>query len=181
MARKNTRKSRLLSLILRHKPETVGLTLDESGWLEVDVLLQALAVHGKSMSRSELESIVADNDKKRFAFSDDGSRIRAVQGHSLDIDLGLRRGRPPAVLYHGTVGKFLGLIMREGLKPMERHHVHLSADRETAFKVGSRRGAAVILEIDARRMAEDGKEFFLSENGVWLTESVEPEYLTPQA
>jgi putative RNA 2'-phosphotransferase len=178
MSRKATQKSRLLSLILRHKPETVGVTLDSEGWVEIDVLLAALAARGNGMSRSSLESVVASNDKKRFAISDDGTRIRAVQGHSVQVDLGLRKAIPPKTLYHGTVDRFMDAIQEDGLKPMTRHHVHLSADRHTAFKVGSRRGKAVILEVDAARMADDGQEFFLSENGVWLTELVEPGYLT---
>ena len=177
MSNKLTQKSRFLSLVLRHKPQTIGVTLDGCGWVEIDSLLKAMAAHGKGMSRSELESVVANNDKKRFAISDDGKRIRAVQGHSVDVDLNLKRGHPPDTLYHGTVERFLKPILREGLKPMDRHHVHLSPDRRTAFKVGSRRGKAVILEVDARRMTDDRMEFFVSDNGVWLVDRVPPEYL----
>lgn len=178
MSKKKNHKSKLLSLILRHRPETVGLNLDSAGWVDIDVLLKALAAHGKPMSRADLESVVVDNDKKRFSISDDGTRIRAAQGHSVAVDLELRPGRPPATLYHGTVQRFVDAILREGLKPMKRHHVHLSPDRNTAFKVGSRRGKPVILEVQARRMVDDGKEFFVSDNGVWLTDRVEPEYLS---
>ncbi|MCA9777369.1 MAG: RNA 2'-phosphotransferase [Candidatus Eremiobacteraeota bacterium] len=170
-------KSKLLSLILRHKPETVGLTLDPQGWVEIETLLQALTLHRKGMSRATLDLVVAENDKARFSISEDGQRIRAVQGHSLSVDLELRRASPPSSLFHGTVARFLDKILSEGLKPMARHHVHLSADRHTAFKVGSRRGSAVILEIDAKAMVAQEREFFLSENGVWLTDSVEPEFL----
>lgn len=172
------KRSRLLSLILRHKPETVGLTLDENGWVEVSELLAALSRNGTPLTRRELERVVSENDKKRFAFSPDGSKIRASQGHSVTVDLDLREAHPPELLYHGTVEKFLASILQKGLLPGGRHHVHLSQDRSTAFKVGSRRGNAIILEVHARQMKEDGHRFFLSDNGVWLTDSVPVEYLT---
>lgn len=172
-----TQRSRFLSLVLRHHPEKAGLTLDEAGWVEVTDLLRGLAKAGHPLTRTELEQLVQDNDKKRFALSGDGQRIRASQGHSVAVDLGLQPAQPPRILYHGTVAKFLGSILTQGLRPKERHHVHLSADRNTAFKVGSRRGRAVILEIDTVNMASQGHVFYLSANGVWLTEAVPAAFL----
>ncbi len=176
----NTRmakRSRFLSLVLRHRPEAAGIQLDEAGWVEVSRLLVGLAAAGHPISQKELEHLVRDNDKQRFAFSDDGRRIRANQGHSVEVSLDLKAAIPPQVLYHGTVAKFLEPIFAEGLRAGKRHHVHLSADRHTAFKVGSRRGAAVILEVDARHMSEQGYAFYLSANGVWLTDSVPVAFL----
>ena len=129
------------------------------------------------MSREELERLVRESDKQRYAFSTDGTKIRANQGHSVPVDLRLPPAEPPATLYHGTVEKFMASIESVGLTAQARHHVHLSADRHTAFKVGSRRGKVVMLEIDARAMRQAGHEFFVSDNGVWLTESVPPAYL----
>jgi putative RNA 2'-phosphotransferase len=169
--------SRFLSLVLRHQPEELGIELDDAGWVDVDVLLTALAAHGRKTSRQELERIVATNNKQRFAFSDDGARIRASQGHSVDVELGYVASQPPAILYHGTVARFLESIRHQGLDKRSRHHVHLSATIETAINVGGRRGPPVILEVAAARMAIAGHAFFVSENGVWLTESVPPEFL----
>ena len=178
---KHVKVSKFLSLVLRHKPETIGLPLDEEGWADVDELLQKMAAHGRRVTRAVLDEVVANNNKKRFAFSEDGDRIRASQGHSIMVDLGLKSTEPPGVLFHGTVGRFLGQIMAEGLKPGQRQHVHLSKDRETAVIVGSRRGQAVVLEVDAAAMVEAGHEFFESANGVWLTDHVPPEFLQPTA
>ncbi len=179
MGKKSTaRASRFLSYVLRHHPESVGLQLDSEGWVEVDALLIALKRHGRGMSRVILEQIVASNDKQRFCFSSDGARIRANQGHSVKVDLGLAPASPPSLLYHGTVQGFLDQILAQGLKPIQRHHVHLSSDRETARKVGARRGRPVILEVRARAMEEAGHPFFCSENGVWLTDLVPPDFLT---
>jgi putative RNA 2'-phosphotransferase len=170
--------SRFLSLVLRHKPETIGIKLDKAGWVDVDMLLSQLAKHNKIVTREELESIVAENDKKRYVLSEDGLRIRAAQGHSLDVDLGLKSQVPLLVLYHGTVERFLGSIKKEGLQKMSRHHVHLSKDMETATKVGTRRGEAIILEVAAKHMHNDGHKFFISDNGVWLTDHVPVSYIT---
>jgi putative RNA 2'-phosphotransferase len=162
--------SKYLSRHLRHDPGRIGIELDEHGWVDVDVLLKALADRNFQVTREELEEVVARNDKQRFALRD--GRIRANQGHTVDVDLDLSPVVPPPVLYHGTAGGFVATIRDEGLKPMDRHHVHLSPDRETAIKVGSRRGKPVVLAIDARRMAGEGYTFYKSENGVWLTEYV---------
>ncbi|MEC3981754.1 RNA 2'-phosphotransferase [Amycolatopsis sp. H20-H5] len=177
-AKNRTRVSKRLSLHLRHAPREIGLTLEPGGWIGVDTLLTALAAHGLRLTRAELEEVVTGNDKRRFAFDERGERIRASQGHSVDVDLALPTAEPPAVLYHGTVDRFLAAILREGLRPMKRHAVHLSTSVETATTVGARRGKPVLLSIDARAMTEAGHEFQLSANGVWLTAAVPPEYLS---
>ncbi|MFC1409055.1 RNA 2'-phosphotransferase [Streptacidiphilus sp. N1-12] len=170
--------SRHLSLVLRHNPGSIGVTLDPAGWVDVSVLLAALAAHGRRLSRAELDEVVAENDKQRFAFDDSGTRIRASQGHSVDVDLGYTDSEPPARLFHGTHPGALDQIRREGLRPMNRHEVHLSPDPETATRVGARRGRPVVLTVDAARMAADGHRFRVSANGVWLTDAVPPEYLS---
>ncbi|MEU6737422.1 RNA 2'-phosphotransferase [Streptomyces physcomitrii] len=167
--------SKYLSLHLRHQPERIGLVLDEAGWVEIDALLAAAAAHGFRLSRAELDQVVAANDKQRFAV--DGTRIRASQGHSIPVDLGLSPSVPPGPLYHGTVDHHLPAIRAEGLRPMDRHDVHLSPDRETATRVGARRGRPVILTVDAPAMHAAGHEFRRSANGVWLTAAVPPSYL----
>ncbi len=169
--------SKFLSLVLRHKPEEIGITLDPDGWTDVGELLEAMRRHGRGISRETLDEVVATNDKKRFALSPDGLRIRASQGHSVEVDLGLQPVEPPEVLYHGTVERFLASIRGQGLLKGNRQHVHLSADRATAEKVGLRRGKPVVLVVESGRMHQAGREFFLSANGVWLTDSVPPEYL----
>ena len=173
-----TRRSRLLSLVLRHQPEVIELQLDERGWTRIDHLLEQLAAHGNPTTRTELEQIVTDNDKQRFTFSEDGHRIRANQGHSIPIDLHLPPATPPDILYHGTATRFLTSIMAEGLRPGSRQHVHLSLDRNTATAVGNRHGRAIILTVDAASMVAAGHVFFVSKNGVWLTDSVPREFLT---
>ncbi|MFC5752694.1 RNA 2'-phosphotransferase [Actinomadura rugatobispora] len=170
--------SKYLSKHLRHQPERIGLTLDPAGWTDVDDLLRAAAAHRFPITRDELDHVVAANDKRRFAFDDTGERIRANQGHSIPVDLGLPVTEPPPVLYHGTAGPALSEIRRDGLRPMRRHAVHLSPDRETATRVGARRGRPVILTIDAAGMAAAGHEFRVSTNGVWLVDIVPPEFLT---
>lgn len=169
--------SKLMSLVLRHKPEHLGLQLDENGWVEVDQLLAAMSREGLQVDIPLLEEVVRENDKQRFSFSEDRLRIRANQGHSVEVDVELAQKIPPATLLHGTVEKFLDLIRESGLKKMSRQHVHLSADLETASKVGSRRGKPVILQVDAEAMSENGHVFYLSANGVWLTEHVPPQFL----
>ncbi|WP_330458761.1 RNA 2'-phosphotransferase [Streptomyces sp. NBC_00820] len=167
--------SKYLSKHLRHQPERIGLTLDAAGWVEIDTLIAAALAHGFRFTREELDHVVAANDKRRFAI--DGSRIRASQGHSVSVDLGLPPTAPPPYLYHGTVAAALESIRAAGLKPMSRHDVHLSADRETATRVGARRGRPVVLAVDAGAMHRDGHVFQVSANGVWLTRAVPPRYL----
>lgn len=169
--------SKLLSYLLRHRPDSVGLVLDAQGWTEVEALLAALQAHGKAIDRALLARVVAANDKQRFAISADGLRIRASQGHSVAIDLGLSPALPPELLYHGTASRFLKAIMASGLRPGARRHVHLSADVETARRVGARHGFPAVLKVDAARMHADGLVFYLSDNGVWLTQAVAPRYL----
>ncbi|HJP77130.1 MAG TPA: RNA 2'-phosphotransferase [Pseudonocardiaceae bacterium] len=169
----NIRISKKLALYLRHAPEKIGLNLDEAGWADVEDILAALRI-----TRAELDDVVATNDKQRFAFSEDGAKIRASQGHSIPVELDLPRQTPPAVLYHGTVARFLDAILRDGLRPMNRHHVHLSATIDTALKVGARRGKPVVLVVDAAAMDADGVPFWLSANGVWLTDHVPPRHLS---
>jgi len=171
------RTSKFLSLILRHEPEQVGLQLDEAGWVAVDELLQAVNRHGISLAREQLDHIVATSEKKRFAFSDDGLRIRANQGHSVEVELGYAPATPPDLLYHGTPEKFVATIRREGLLKMQRHHVHLSADKATTLKVGARRGRPVLLTIRAGDMHPAGHVFYRSANNVWLVDHVPPEFI----
>ncbi len=179
--KQRTKTSKFLSLVLRHEPERIGLTLDAAGWAEVDALLTALRHHGHAITRAELEEVVATNEKKRFAFSDDGRRIRASQGHSVEVELGYAPQTPPEQLYHGTATRFVSSILAEGLIKGERQHVHLSADRDTALKVGQRHGQPALFIVNAVRMQAAGHAFFRSENGVWLTEHVPVEFLELQA
>jgi putative RNA 2'-phosphotransferase len=169
--------SKFLSYILRHRPDSIDITLDENGWVDIDELLAAAQRHGKELSRARLEQIVATNDKKRFAVSDDGRYIRASQGHTVSVDLDLAPTVPPEFLYHGTVERFLDSIRSQGLIRGSRHHVHLSPDEATAQKVGSRRGKPVILIVEATRMHAAGHQFFRSDNNVWLTENVPARFL----
>ncbi|MFE0928252.1 RNA 2'-phosphotransferase [Streptomyces mutabilis] len=173
--RRTVKVSKYLSKHLRHQPERLGLTPDEAGWVEIDTLITAAAAHGFRFTREELDHVVATNDKQRFAV--EGTRIRASQGHSIEVDLGLPPATPPPYLYHGTVTRYLDAIRTEGLRPMNRHDVHLSSDRETATRVGARRGRPVVLSVDAAAMHHDGHVFHVSANGVWLTKAVPPRYL----
>lgn len=169
--------SKFLSLVLRHQPQKIGLTLDSAGWVNVQKLIAACNQYGVRMTLAELEAVVRDNDKQRFAFSEDGLRIRASQGHSIEVELDYEPAVPPPILYHGTVERFLALIKANGLVKGKRHHVHLSADVKTAENVGNRRGKAIVLEVLSGQMHEDGYAFFQSANGVWLTDAVPPQYL----
>jgi putative RNA 2'-phosphotransferase len=169
--------SKFLSLVLRHQPELIGLELDPQGWADVAELLDRAARHGKPITREQLEQAIATNDKQRFALSPDGTRIRANQGHSVEVDLGLVPQEPPELLYHGTARQFLEPIRAEGLVAGKRQHVHLSADVPTALKVGSRHGQPVPLTVRAGAMHRDGLAFYRSENGVWLTDNVPPEFI----
>lgn len=169
--------SKFMSLILRHNPGRVGIALDDSGWVDVSTLIDALNKNGKSVNEDVIREVVETNDKQRFTFSEDGKRIRANQGHSVSIDLKLEAQTPPEILYHGTATKNLASIKEKGLDKRNRQHVHLSADKVTATKVGQRHGKVVILVVRARAMVEAGYEFYLSKNGVWLTDSVPVEFI----
>ncbi|WP_370972429.1 RNA 2'-phosphotransferase [Amycolatopsis sp. cg9] len=170
--------SKRLARHLRHDPAALGLTLGPDGWVNVETLLGALRTHGLAITREQLDEVVETNNKRRFAFDETGIRIRASQGHSVAVDLGLPNTTPPPVLYHGTVPKFLDAIFHEGLRPMNRHAVHLSATTDTARTVAARRGKPVILRVGAAAMADAGHAFQVSANGVWLTAAVPPGYLT---
>ena len=165
--------SKRLARHLRHAPEEIGIQLSKDGWTDVTALLTALGI-----TREQLDEVVVTNDKRRYAFDDTGTRIRASQGHTVPVELDLPVTTPPDTLHHGTVAKFLDAIMADGLRPMSRHDVHLSPDVPTAVRVGSRRGKPVVLAVDAGRMHADGHVFRLSANGVWLTTHVPATYLT---
>ncbi|WP_222195535.1 RNA 2'-phosphotransferase [Modestobacter italicus] len=167
------RVSKRLSHVLRHRPDAVGLTPDDAGWVPVDDLLTALR-----LTRAELDEVVARNDKQRFAFDDTGTRIRASQGHSIPVHLGYVAAVPPDELFHGTVERFLAAIRAQGLRPGNRHAVHLSPDVDTARAVGARRGRPVVLRVDAAAVVRDGAVFTRSANGVWLVDAVPPRHLT---
>ena len=171
------RLSRLLSLVLRHDPGRLGIELDRGGWVEVPTLLAALAGAGHPVSRADLRRVVTENDKQRFTLDEHGDRIRAAQGHSVPVELGLPPQEPPEVLYHGTAPGNLAPILRDGLHRAGRHAVHLSPDIATASRVGARRGAFVVLAVDAAAMHRAGHRFTRSENGVWLVDAVPPAHL----
>ncbi len=169
--------SKYISLILRHKPETAGVTLDEHGWANVAELIAGV---GKThpLDMETLEEIVRTDPKGRYSFNDDHTLIRANQGHSVPVDVELPEKLPPEILWHGTGEKYVSSILASGLEPRSRLYVHLSSNRETARIVGARHGRPVVFSVDSGRMAADGFKFFLSVNGVWLTKRVPPEYLT---
>lgn len=169
--------SKFLALVLRHKPETIGITLDEHGWTDIDTLIRQFQPHRQDITLEELQEIVRTDNKGRYTISPDGKQIRAAQGHSLNVDLELKPIDPPPVLYHGTGQKSVSSILATGLKPMSRQYVHLSADITTARKVGERHGKPVIFELDIPAMKNDGILFYQAENGVYLTNSVPPQYL----
>lgn len=169
--------SKFLSKHLRHDPGGLGLTLQAGGWVAVNDLLTACQRKGVHISRVDLDTVVAENDKQRFSYDATGTRIRANQGHSVEVDLQLQAVAPPSLLYHGTGHVTADAIEQDGLRKMRRHHVHLSTDVPTAIRVGARHGKPVIFEIDAAGMHRDGFEFFCSENGVWLVDEVPSKYL----
>ena len=178
MEKKLKQISKLMSLVLRHQPEAIGLTLDENGWAMVDELIIKINKRGIAADLKTIETVVETNDKKRFAFNEDSSKIRASQGHSIQVELNLATAVPPGTLYHGTTAKFVESILKEGLKSQQRQHVHLSRDVTTATAVGTRHGKPVILNIDANAMQQDGLVFYLSENNVWLANAVPPKYIS---
>lgn len=170
--------SKFLSLILRHQPETIHLKLDENGWADVDELMAKSAKKNIYFTSEELDEVVETNNKQRFAFNEDKTKIRANQGHSIDVDLALTPQQPPEYLYHGTAEINIPSILEKGIEKRSRQHVHLSSDKETATKVGMRHGKPVILTIRTGLMFREGIEFYLSENGVWLTDFVDAKYIS---
>ena len=175
----NTKRiSKFLSLILRHKPEALPIELDGQGWADLDEIIEKMQQKGMEVDESIIQSVVANNDKQRFRLDLPNRRIRANQGHSIDIDLALDPSVPPVVLFHGTATRFIDSIMEKGLIRGSRQHVHLSLDIGTATKVGSRHGKPTILQVDAQAMHQQGHKFFVSENGVWLTEHVPVKFLS---
>jgi putative RNA 2'-phosphotransferase len=178
MERRLVKISKFLSLVLRHRPQRIGLELDPQGWADLDALITRARDAGVVLNRELVLEVVEKNDKGRFVLSEDGGRIRACQGHSIaDLDLGLEAVTPPRRLYHGTARRFLGSIRAEGLRSRSRNHVHLSADEKTAVAVGRRHGRPVVLVVRAAEMQEGGHRFYLAENGVWLTDAVPPRFL----
>jgi putative RNA 2'-phosphotransferase len=173
MSKRIVETSKFLSFVLRHQPDAIGLVLDSEGWADIDALIAAAQKDGKRIDRALIEEVVATNDKKRFALSDDGLRIRAVQGHSsAQVEIRYVAVAPPALLYHGTASRFLVSIGQQGLIAGARHHVHLSQDEHTAMQVGARHGMPVVLKVHAGRMHAQGFKFYQADNGVWLTEHV---------
>ncbi|MEN2401371.1 RNA 2'-phosphotransferase [Flavobacterium sp. MC2016-06] len=169
--------SKFLSFVLRHSPETIHLKLDENGWADVDELIIQSNKHNVPLDFDLLKIVVETNDKKRFAFNEDQTKIRASQGHSIEVELNLDAVEPLDYLYHGTVATSIESIKEKGLQKISRQHVHLSKDKETAIKVGSRRGKPIILIVDAKSMYQEGFKFYLSDNGVWLTDEVPAKYI----
>jgi putative RNA 2'-phosphotransferase len=172
------RVSKFLSKHLRHQPERLGLTLAPGGWVAVAALLAACAAHGLPLTPIELDEVVARNNKQRFAFDESGERIRANQGHSVPVDLQLAPAQPPDLLYHGTAAGAVDAILREGLRKMRRHHVHLSPDIATAARVGARHGQPVVFAVDSGAMHRDAHRFYHTANDVWLVDAVPPRYLS---
>jgi putative RNA 2'-phosphotransferase len=175
--KETTRISKFLSLVLRHKPETIGLTLDNNSWADVGELIDKMNVHNFRVTRDILNSVVATNNKQRFFFNDDRTKIRANQGHSIEVELQLKEVNPPEYLYHGTGEKAVSSILEAGLEKRSRQHVHLSTDIATATAVGKRHGKPKVFIVDSRQMQQDGFVFYLSENNVWLTDNVPVGYL----
>jgi len=169
--------SKFLSLVLRHQPETIGIQLDQSGWTDIDELIEKANSYGVKFDREILNHIVATNSKKRFAFNNTFDKIRASQGHSVEIELGYTNQKPPEILFHGTGEKSVQSILDTGLEKRNRQHVHLSSDFDTAVKVGQRHGKPFVFKVLAERMYNDNFQFFISDNGVWLTDHVPTKYL----
>ncbi len=176
-SRLDKRLSKFLSYVLRHNPHKINLHLDEKGWASIDELITKATQDGYKITRHEIETVVTNNDKQRFVIDHERNLIRANQGHSFSVDLGLEPKKPLTVLFHGTVASALEGIKQKGLQKMNRQHVHLSPDTETAIKVGARRGKPIILKIQAEKMFQDGFVFYLSQNGVWLTDNVPFAYI----
>ena len=169
--------SKFMSLVLRHQPEKINIILDENGWTDVAIFLSQMNTKGFSVDMKKLEEIISINEKQRFALNDTKDRIRANQGHSVEIDLGLSPTEPPQILYHGTSQNAISSIKEQGITKQNRQHVHLSAQIETAINVGSRHGKVVVLTIKALEMHQNGEIFYISDNGVWLTDMIENKYI----
>ena len=169
--------SKLMAKALRHRPDVLGIVVDEHGWTDVNDMIDAIRKKYQGFNLETLECIVEESEKKRYSFNENHTKIRANQGHSLPVDVELKIAAPPDVLYHGTARKNIETISAEGIKRMNRLYVHLSADIPTALNVGSRHGAPVVFEVDSRQMNRDGYQFYLSENGVWLSEFVPSQYI----
>lgn len=169
--------SKFLSLVLRHKPEEIGLILDDEGWASVNELIEKINNTGLALTFEDLKEVVETNDKKRFVFSNDFSMMRANQGHSIDVDLKLEPVTPPTILYHGTAEKNIASILEKGILKQDRNYVHLSADIDTATKVGMRYGKPIIIEVLALKMHNNGHLFYLSDNNVWLTDFVDSNFI----
>jgi len=170
-----------MSLVLRHRPHKIGITLDANGWADVDALIEGINKAGRvPVTLDDIKHVVNTNDKQRFAFNEDYTKIRANQGHTVSVDVELEETQPPIVLYHGTSANSLQSIMDSGIISKKRLYVHLSSDEETAFKVGKRHGNPVVLTIDVARMYDEGHKFYLSANGVWLTKCVPAVYIMRQ-
>jgi putative RNA 2'-phosphotransferase len=173
----NSKLSKFMSFILRHRPDAIGLALDPQGWASIDELVLKGNVPGNSFSREDLMHVIETSEKSRFSLSADGQYVRAAQGHSVAVNLGLSLQEPPTLLYHGTAKRFLRSILAKGLKPQARQQVHLSVDEATARLVGQRHGNPVVLTVEARCMHAEGFQFFVADNGVWLTDHVPSEFL----
>ena len=169
--------SKFMSLVLRHQPEKINVVLDENGWTDVAIFLSQMNTKGFSVDMKKLEEIISINEKQRFALNDTKDKIRANQGHSVEIDLGLSPTEPPQILYHGTSQNAISSIKEQGITKQNRQHVHLSAQIETAINVGSRHGKVVVLTIKALEMHQNGEIFYISDNGVWLTDMIENKYI----
>ncbi len=178
MSNKNTRLSKYLSYMLRHNPQSIGIELDNAGWVSVESLIAASRKHGKDIRAKDIYEIIRHSDKQRFTLSRDGKYIRANYGHSINVELGYEPEQPPATLYHGTARRFVPTIRKQGLLPQNRQFVHLAVDRDSATTVGQRHGRPVILDIDSRGMYQDGYTCYQSDAGIWLTKRVPPSYIS---
>lgn len=184
MKQELVRISKFMSLVLRHEPEKIGLNMDSEGWVSVEELINKINGHSSSklkgtekITKDIIDEVVDTNEKKRFAYNSDGTKIRASQGHSIDVDLKMSSVSPPEILFHGTASRFIHFIKKDGIKKMNRQHVHLSSTKSTAISVGSRHGDSCVIVVKSGDMKRDGFVFFMSENGVWLTDNVPSKYL----
>lgn len=168
---------KFISLVLRHKPEIIGIKLDEHGWANVAELINGMNKVGKLIDLNTLKTIVAENDKQRYSFNENKTKIRANQGHSIDVDIELKLCEPPKYLYHGTASRFLDNIIKQGIKKQSRQYVHLSRDIQTAAKVGARHGLPIVLRVYSKNMFNNGYKFYISQNEVYLTDNVPPKYI----